>query len=679
MAVVVAGSLVLVSAGSSVAAKKPRVRPAASVSPSGTASGASSVGPLSVNAALEQARASGVAVAVASLTDEMSTTVAEPSGLLTMSLYAEPHNVLVSGSWQSVDPQVAVSGDGRVRPKVSVSGLSFSGAGSGAGLVRVPTPAGDVDFDWPHVLSAPVLSGDSVRYAEALTGVDLVLRATPDGFVSVLVVKTSAALALLRDRSSAASFTVRGPAQVLETGSGGVRVVTTAGRVLFEAGQGLMWDSAGDGVAVPSGVDEGSDRGVIDPSSGPSRRDRVGEVLVSAIANRVQLLPEEGFFATAPVLPVFIDPPMGLHQTGRLLVSDFNEASWGWTNYSRGEGVGLCGPTGSCSRDRDKQFVKRQYFQFDRAYLSGKQVQSATFRAFLTHSVACSTTATTVELRRSGVGISPSSRWAGVKDRDAGLVASAAVGSAYGSCGSQQWVEWPPSGVSNSNLTKLVADLADGRMSSLAVYLKGDERNSAGWRRFRHDASLQITYAPKPGLPYDLGAWWSTVSSSRTCASSNAPAVISTLTPVLSAIARLDVAPTGSSDQGKLRTRFGVQRRMSDGSWPEIWTQTVPSSGTYTTHGQVQRVTVPAGKLADGGVYRLSALNVSHTDSPVMDISGRVAVGCYFRAWSGTVKAPVVAQGGVYTLCSVPGLMEALNPREDESYGCTEEVSGRAA
>ncbi|WP_220034834.1 hypothetical protein, partial [Curtobacterium sp. MCPF17_031] len=43
-----------------------------------------------------------------------------------------------------------------------------------------------------------------------------------------------------------------------------------------------------------------------------------------------------------------------------------------------------------------------------------------------------------------------------------------------------------------------------------------------------------------------------------------------------------------------------------------------------------------------------------------------------------------VTMGTVYAwnakgICSAPGLMEALNPREDESHGSTEEVPGGAS
>ncbi|MFN8075869.1 MAG: LamG domain-containing protein [Kineosporiaceae bacterium] len=604
-----------------------------------------------MNAALAQAASTGVAVAVPSLTDEMSTTVAEPTGLLTTTLYAEPHQAEVSpGNWQTVDPQVATSPDGRVRPKVSVSGLSFSGKGSGASLVRVPTPAGDVDLDWPWALPLPVLSDTSVTYPNAFPGVDLVLRSTVDGFTSLLVVKTKKGADSLA--AAMPAFTVRGPAQVQKVAAGGVRLVTTAGKVLFEGSDGLMWDSAGDAIPAASGSEASGDAAVADPTVGPSVGDRVGEVVLSAAGSTISMAPDAAMLASyGLVFPLYVDPPLGLHQTGRILVSDFNEASWGWTNYARGEGVGYCANVGYCSKDRPKPFVKRQYFQFAPTNLWGKSVQGATFRAYQTHSVSCSTT--TAELRRSAVGISPGSRWASIKDRDAGLLVSKSVGPANGGCGGAGWVDW-----SGDPLKKLVTDLAEGRMTSLAIYLRArDEpdpaRNLAGdansWHRFRHDASLQVSYLPKAGLPYELGVWSASVASSRVCAPSTGPAVIPTATPKLSALARLAVPPSPSSDQGKLRTRFAVQQRQADGSWPEIWNQTVPVSPGYVSNGVPTSVTVPAGKLVDGGVYRLAANNISYLDT--LALADRQAVGCYFQVSTTVLRAPAVTQGTVYSLC----------------------------
>ncbi|MFN8074073.1 MAG: hypothetical protein U0Q15_01485 [Kineosporiaceae bacterium] len=73
---------------------------------------------------------------------------------------------------------------------------------------------------------------------------DLVLRATPDGFSSLLVVKTKKGA----DQIAAVTPTlaVRGPARVLPASGGGLRLVTADGRVLLEGSDGLMWDSAGD-------------------------------------------------------------------------------------------------------------------------------------------------------------------------------------------------------------------------------------------------------------------------------------------------------------------------------------------------------------------------------------------------------------------------------------------------
>ncbi|MFN8074071.1 MAG: LamG domain-containing protein [Kineosporiaceae bacterium] len=185
----------------------------------------------------------------------------------------------------------------------------------------------------------------------------------------------------------------------------------------------------------------------------------------------------------------------------------------------------------------------------------------------------------------------------------------------------------------------------------MTLYLKAAaEGNDRSWRRFRDDASLQISYVPAPGLPYALGVWSSTVSSSRVCAPAKAPVLIPTATPRLSAIARLGVAPAGVSDPGRLRVGFGVQQQRSDGSWAEVWAIDSPGSPGYVSDGVTVPVTVPAGKLVDGGTYRLSARNWSYQDD-AKRYSSVVAVGCYFRVSTTVAAAPEVIQGSVYTLC----------------------------
>ncbi|MBC3844541.1 hypothetical protein GXW82_43470 [Streptacidiphilus sp. 4-A2] len=48
-----------------------------------------------------------------------------------------------------------------------------------------------LSFSWPTALPAPVVSGSSVTYRNALPGVDLVLAATPSGgFTDTLVIHT---------------------------------------------------------------------------------------------------------------------------------------------------------------------------------------------------------------------------------------------------------------------------------------------------------------------------------------------------------------------------------------------------------------------------------------------------------------------------------------------------------
>jgi hypothetical protein len=119
-----------------------------------------------VQEALSQAASSGAAVQVASLTDENSTTVANPDGSFTTSITSGPSNVQRDGAWVPIDTSLVAEG-GVLKPKASRAKVEVSAGGNDT-LAKLTDDQGRVfSLQWPTALPAPVVKDNVATFANA--------------------------------------------------------------------------------------------------------------------------------------------------------------------------------------------------------------------------------------------------------------------------------------------------------------------------------------------------------------------------------------------------------------------------------------------------------------------------------------------------------------------------------
>ena len=325
---------------------------------------------------------------------------AEPTGRFTYESAVTPQRVhRVDGSWDDVDLTLVSSG-GAVRPRASVAEVQFSDGGSGP-LVTLTRNKKTLSLSWPlGELPAPKLAGDSATYAEVLPDVDLVVRATRDGFSHVLAVKTAAAAADPRIRQI--TFDLGGTAAVRRTRDGSLAALA-GGAVIASAAAPAMWDSAktstgvaAKSLAAPATAETGASA---DPSTATAPADTartavVGTALTSS--GDLVLQPDAALLASA-TFPLYIDPQWSTGKT-RWAYSTNNNSSNSDTSRAR---VG---------KDPNSSTVYRSYFEFPLSGAKGKYVYDAYVQMKVDHTWSCIDTPNTL-FSTNPIGGVPRTAW----------------------------------------------------------------------------------------------------------------------------------------------------------------------------------------------------------------------------------------------------------------------------
>lgn len=225
---------------------------AAAVAVSGVAPQVAPAGPRAIGPAVRAATDAVSANRLAAATDsrvevladrtEYAQLFAEPTGQFTYESAVVPQRVhRADGSWADVDLSLVAGIDGAIRPRASAADVRFSAGGSGP-LATLVRDSKSLTLSWPlGDLPVPSISGDSATYSNVLPDVDLVVRATRDGFSDVLAVKTAAAAA--DPRIKEVTFDLGGTAEV-RRGRDGSLAALAGGAVIASAAVPAMWDSA---------------------------------------------------------------------------------------------------------------------------------------------------------------------------------------------------------------------------------------------------------------------------------------------------------------------------------------------------------------------------------------------------------------------------------------------------
>ncbi|MCU8589115.1 LamG domain-containing protein [Streptomyces sp. A13(2022)] len=469
----------------------------------------------------------GTRVEVASLREERRDVFANPDGSFTAQEYTEPVRARRDGRWVPVDDTLAERADGTYSPKAATVELSFSGGGDGP-FARMRRAGREYALTWlDGSLPAPQVNGDTARYAEVLPGVDLAVRAEPEGFSHYLIVKSAEAAASPALDGIELGIATQG-LTVRETDGGALQATDSAvGGTVFESSGPLMWDSVGaapdggvdttaepaagpapasgpasapaaphrNGAAVKPAADEGTQTGgtALDPAHGG----RKAPVALEVSGDRLTLTPDRDLLrGDDTVYPVVIDPaPKTTSRTAWTSVMSGMPSEQDW-KYSDAAGMGKC-PLDYSPKSCEGIGVRRLLFTFPMSYYSGKQIISTDFSARVAHVYWADARAEPVDLYRIGgknYKVTSSSDWGNTKDDWDDYLATVDKKISPTSCSSQANLHF-----SNGELLSEAKAAASGGWTSLSLGLKAKSESSyGGWKRICGNAYLKITYNNPP-------------------------------------------------------------------------------------------------------------------------------------------------------------------------------------
>ncbi|MEV0132535.1 LamG-like jellyroll fold domain-containing protein [Dactylosporangium sp. NPDC050688] len=525
------------------------------------------------------ARATGRPAEILSRRTERSRTLANPDGSWTTEVTAAPTRVRrPDGTWTPVDTTLRHAG-GQVVPVAAAGNLRLSAGGTGP-AARLGTGGREVSLGLPWPLPAPELSGSTATYRDVQPGVDLVLTAEPEGFSEVLVLRERAAAANPALRTLRLSLTAAG--LTLRAAGGGFEATDGAGRVEFTSPAPRMWDSTGDrhaagatadGVAAVLGAGGRS-------AERPVGGDRVATMATSVSGTDLTITPDHALLDDpATVFPVYVDPSVTAARSDWAMIQSGFGGDDPTYKFTGDQGVGLCDvqlePT--CNADN----IKRLAWEFTiPSVIRGSHVLASTFSAYETHAYDC--TADAVQLWRTGA-VSSSTTWDNHASTWAKQLASVSIARKSGCTNGPGWVEFNALGGVNEALSSGWSTLTLGLRAGSETSMPG------GWKRFRYDATLSVTYNSVPRVPTSLSA-----EGTGCGTSSNRPG-IPTATPTLRAVVS---DPDTETD---LRAAFAWEQWNGT-----AWTALGSGSQSSLTSGATGQYKITSG-LVNDGIYRWRA------------------------------------------------------------------------
>ena len=502
--------------------------------------------------ALAEAHRLGRPVRVDSLTDATTEVFAQPAGDFRAELSVGAIRIRRGGAWVPVDLTLHAAGV-RIAPGAHPKDLVLSGPQTGGthDLAVVGTGGDRIAMQWTGPLPAPSLSGPEATYADVFPGVDLVVRATREGFAQSFVVKNRAAAG----RITSIRLPLHGPgaARFTRDRAGAVTLASAAGTATATVAQPLMWDAARDLTGTPT-------------------RTAVIRTTVRATpgGTAYTLTPDQAWLHDArTAYPVVLDPTVAtVNDTFDIYVKD---------------GVTTANPTSN-----DLQFgllgtkVTRAFLTWNSSVLAGKQVTASTIKFFNFWSNVCaakswsiwptaSATATTVWSNQPAPSTTTPS-------------ASSTQTQGGPSPCTDQFVSIDGKAFFQHFAT------ANGTRAYMGLRAT-DETDADAFKQFRSldgAASDEVPTASVTYNAYPVVTARSTVPATACVTGAGRP-LVNTLTPQLKA--------TVSDADSTLSVAY---------EWWSVDTNTKIGGQTLTgvASGTATTVTVPAGAFADGGRYK---------------------------------------------------------------------------
>ena len=456
-------------------------------------------------------------VVVDGLTTETQQVTAQPGGGFTLAANPQPVRTPQHGAWVPVDTTLHRNPDGTLSPAATAYGTVTLSGGGARPLATTTSGATSYAVSWPSTLPTPTVTGATATYPNVLPGVDLQVSANvAGGFSDVLVVHTPQAAhnPALATLSLAGAVTgghlAAGP-------HGGITLTGTPGGNTLDAATPLMWDSNTTPTAatgknaprIPAGTAVG-----VDPSDAahPGLAAHLGVVQARVHGSTVDLVPDPQLLTgRATVYPLYIDPSFQWHPTTGGTPA-FDEVKQGapCTNtsfYNNSGSFGDFGDLGVGVNAWTSCFgIMRSYYQWQiPSVIWGAHIgnagaaKGAEVDATEDYSAVCSTPSTTVNLHWAG-GIGPGTTW----NNQPGYGPSIAQAN-YPPSKNPTFCPGNPPVSRAFDVTGVIAQIAAGHGNQFTVALTEDAneatRSSAGFSRFQHNPTLQISYNLIPNTP----------------------------------------------------------------------------------------------------------------------------------------------------------------------------------
>ena len=532
------------------------------------------------------AREGGKPVEVSSETTETSQTLANPDGSWTMTQYVHPVRVKQAAGWTPVDTTLVRRPDGTIAPKAVTLDVKLNPGGAGSAakpIVQEGQDGKEIGLKWAGDLPVPALDGDTAVYAEVLPGVDLTVKAAPQGYTENLVIKTPEAAKDSRLREISFGLHTRNTTVSIAEGEGrgtpaqsaptdGLEVKDTTGQVVFVGDASRMWDSTGAGSAAEQQLGEGG-----------GRREAVMDVALAQ--GKVTISPDPAFLTDpATRYPVSLDPDnwctsCGIQshvvvQSGYPEARNWNASTKDLSNLKAGY------------ENYDSAGTSRSYIQLDSARLGGTVVHSATLNTTIQHSYSCSPKPTGLWLSNAA---DPDTRWAAQPGWGYQLSTMNVA-----NCNDASDV------IGQFDATRAAKDAAANRWAStwfvLAAANEGD--GMAAWRRFDLNPYFAVNYDSYPNPPASL----SMQNGLLPCTSGPNRPWVYTKTPQ---IAGRVSDPDGGTVKAKFAMAFGA---LGHNVYTHDNGANLVSVGTAGPNQQAtaQLAAAPAGWINEDGIYNWS-------------------------------------------------------------------------
>ncbi|MFH8563356.1 LamG-like jellyroll fold domain-containing protein [Streptomyces sp. NPDC017988] len=510
------------------------------------------------DAAARRAGASGKRVEVLGRRTERGQTFANPDGTFTTKEYAQPVRTRKGDSWTDIDTTLVEQPNGGFAPKATPTAVTLSGGGEGP-FATMARDGKTLALSWPGRLPAPEIKGATATYRAVLPDVDLVVRAEPEGFAHLLVVKSAKAAADPRLTGIDLPLTARG-LDVRETAGGGlVAKDAGTGGTVFEAPQPVMWDSSGDSAA---GARHRSASALAQAAPGDGAR--VADVSLGLRRDTMTLKPDLSLLrGKATRYPVIIDPVARTKsRTSWTWVSSAKPSLEGWKfpnsddGIESGKGVGRC-PANYSVRCTGSDDVQRQYYALPTGSFEDKRILKAEFAITLVHTY--NSEARSVQLHRvnssGGSAINSRTNWSN-RPSSKDHIASESPTDTTGSCSAtNQNVRFDVRGT--------VQKAASSGWDTTTFGLQAATEDSyVSWKRFCNNAALEVTYNRPPYQPKldELS-----MDPGGKCAYGEATKHYTKKTPTLSAIVWDPDHGDVKGNTEKLRAQFEIFWTDKDG------------------------------------------------------------------------------------------------------------------